>query len=83
MKIRVTRDDIRKGKRKNTCECAVARALRRQTPFKHIRVQSGFHLGIGDDRHIVISIPTEVRDFIDAFDAGDRVKPFTFDLSIG
>ena len=87
MKIRVSRDDIRKGKVGDGCNCPVARALKRQTPFRRVNVGSEIQLGstgIEDilDPAISVDSPRKVGRFIEAFDEGKPVKPFTFNLVI-
>lgn len=82
MKIRVIRDDIRKGKRKSLCECPVARALKRQTPFSKITVCSALTFIQSNGGSVVVDAPKAVSDFITKFDLGEPVKPFTFELVI-
>lgn len=79
MKIRVTREDIERGKRTDSCRCPVARAVRRATRKKFVAV------GVEDidvGSQVTVPTPSIVATFIRAFDARRPVQPFAFDLEV-
>lgn len=83
MKIRVTRADIRKGVRDSYTKCPIARALKRhKIYFEEINegmvIQNYHEDGEEDGRGI--DLPRRACNFISDFDAGNKVKPFTFNL---
>lgn len=84
--VRVTSDDIASGKRKDACHCPVALALKRAYPESEIFA--------GDDGELytyqapaaprvrVASLPPVANRFIEEFDDGYAVQPFSFTLDI-
>ena len=81
MRIDVTRDDIRLGKRGRCNTCPVARAIRRDLG-KGIEVfVYGSQVSIGGR---VFELTRGVSDFIERFDHDGRrgLKPFSFTLPI-
>ena len=81
MKIHVTKEDIKKGKKGDVSACPVGRALNR---YKGVECEVGYIqiIVISKDGEAgsIGEISKEVRDFINNFDAGRAVKPFAFDL---
>lgn len=80
MKIKVTEQDIKLGKRVHTCFCPVALALR-----KSFDLQGAFDVEVGWEYIKMGALgryktPTSVRRFIHAFDRRNKVKPFNFQL---
>jgi len=78
MKIEITEADIRNGVCGNARQCPIAKAVARNTRRREVTV---------DDIDIYIkkddfSFPTpkKARHFIDRFDSGLSVKPFSFVL---
>lgn len=80
MTITVTQDDINTGRTKNCGWCPVALAVRRLlVPGSSVSV-SGTHVNISISKGLLL--PIEAQKFIDRFDRGDPVVPFTFELHI-
>jgi len=79
MKIRVTSEDIAKGQRCNARFCPVALALQRTTNNPNIVAIGNW----GYDTRKLSSqfdLPMKVMRFIDAFDSGNPVEPFEFEM---
>lgn len=82
MKIEVKAVDIRKGEPNRASYCPVALALKRAFPGARIVDvdRTAIHVdsyGKGDGCKWK-DTPARVRKFIERFDAGDLVKPFSF-----
>lgn len=79
MIIRVTQAHIDEGYRRNPWCCPVALAIRGAMAVEHgVRILShGITFPGGS-----VSTPEKVLDFIDAFDDGQSVQPFEFDLPV-
>ncbi len=89
MKIEVTAEDIAKGKRRDPFACvvglAVARALHVDlTDYLHKEETSplkfavfGINMRIGWHH---FSLSPDVKDFITAWEDGEKVVPFTFEI---
>ena len=80
VKVSITQRDINKGERYDDVGCPIARALRR----KGIKASVG-SAGWTTKRTKVIKgwpgkFKEEIQGFIDDFDSGKKVKPFTFEL---
>lgn len=81
--IEVTADDIQNGIRSDNCECAVARALKR---IPGVQPSAWVEFGAasieydldGQVYDLTLTFPPEATEFIQAFDCGDPVRPFTF-----
>lgn len=76
LRINVTKKDIAKGKRREPEDCPVALAIKRQK----VAI-----ICVGIDRIWIadkdaISTPKTVQRFIERFDCGNPVKPFSFTL---
>lgn len=79
--ITVTPTDIRKGVQNNPHSCAVARAIARTTKARVSVTASAIRLGeAGTLYAIENSTDGELEDWIEAFDNGEPVEPFQFDL---
>lgn len=77
--IHVTQDDITEAIRGSCCHCPIARAVQRRFRASAIVFSMAFAItqprkkvGIGCD------IPREATDFIERFDRGESVSPFSF-----
>lgn len=83
MKIKVTSEDIEKGTPGDCTRCPVARALKRRG-FKYVSVHEErieFRRTIlSEKRQSILSGYSKVSMFVAAFDRGDNVAPFTFEL---
>jgi len=82
MKIRVeiTREDIKTGIRKDPCNCPIAKAFKHSTDFIWVEVKPAtitFDTGQG---YRFMLLPRKVQKFIEKFDKGMKVKPFTFEV---
>lgn len=76
VKVDVTADDISRGERNNTFNCPIAMALKR-LGVEHPIVNRGYWF----DSWAVLypsRLPVEARRFIEAFDQGRPVEPFSF-----
>ena len=79
MKITVTKRDIRLG-RKHNCEgCPIARSIRRATGDRTIQVGCD-NIFLANEKYVSIPLPLKVKKFIEAFDEGEAVKPFSFTM---
>lgn len=82
--IEVTADDIAQGVRQDPCRCAIALAVARLTGTP---AQEGYlaitdsqvKIGRGAGRWLNrYRLPYEAEEFIEDFDGGHEVQPFTF-----
>lgn len=78
LKVRVTRDDIRKGKPNSSTSCPIARALRRQG-FDRIKVDT-CEITVGRKKEKFI-MSYAAQAFIDDFDMWGKAKPSVFTLT--
>lgn len=81
-RITVTQNDIDLGLRKSFCDCPVARAVRRAfrvKPWRKVYVRhEGILVGEPDDERVWMSdMPDHIEKFIERFDKGKPVEPFT------
>jgi hypothetical protein len=84
--VEVTAEDIAKGE-KGSCErCPIALALARAADMDrvhaHLDCLWGWPAGDPDANSIVASTPIEASNFIDDFDSGEPVNPFTFTVEL-
>ena len=83
MKISVTAQDIRRGKRAEPCRCPVALALKRtfkrkvSVTFTSLEFES-YRKG---KESLVRDTPSIVAKFVEAFDDHKPVKPFSFSFA--
>lgn len=75
IQVRVMQRDIDRGHRSDCFKCPIALALKRAFPRREFEVGFGF---VSFEKGPTISLPTKAREFIDAFDNKQPVKPFTF-----
>lgn len=83
MRIAVTAQDIRRGKRAEPCRCPVALALKR-TFKRKVRVtftSFEFESYRKGTKFVVRDTPTSVAKFVEAFDDRKPVKPFSFSFA--
>ena len=73
MIVKVTRRDIKNGHLKDEKSCPIALALRRLS-FKGCKVD-GYDWSFGNAE---AKLPKSARNFVEAFDNGKPVKPFSF-----
>ena len=89
MKINVTKKDIKNGQPENIKCCAIALALRRTFKTNMVEVKKDDStnkviLQIDDDEydHDYISKSDHITTFIEKFDIGEDVEPFTFEINL-
>ena len=79
--INVTQEDINNGAKKQCTMCPIALATKRVFPNSDwISVTPGF-IRVCDeifDEGVCYSIPDKARDFMESFDGGLKVFPFSF-----
>lgn len=79
-KIEVTKKDIKGGKRGDGYSCPIALAVRRTLGINIISVDNISVDFPFEGKGFSAEIPTKVQRFIDSFDDGQDVKPFSFIL---
>lgn len=77
MKIKVTQDDIDKGKRCLINQCPIALAVRRGTGLPTVYI-GAVHFITGKFERV--TLPPAAIEFIKKFDQQATVKPFEFEL---
>lgn len=83
MKVEVTQLDIDEGIRKNLVYCMVSTAIGRLMPdATRIETVAGtIRYSVNKEgRRYIYSTPDNVRRYLLAFDAGDQIEPFSFEL---
>ena len=89
MKITVTQDHIDRGKRNDPSNCAICLALRDAGVVVEYVTYSPDHYtaGIYPNNSTLdgeaIPLPNVATKFMDYFDSGRAVRPFTFALNLG
>lgn len=80
--IRITNEDYRKGQRRSTEACAVARAARRAIPgITEIFVRHSLVIWRGKDRERFV-LPDRIKDVLESWDAGNTPSPQEFTVRI-
>ena len=86
MRINVSWDDIRLGKRRSTTECMLALALKRELDIDYVSVGlCDIRLRV-DDSYLTLHLPTEIGRKIRFWELFHFTLPFSFDfpgLAIG
>jgi hypothetical protein len=85
MRIDVTAEHIRDGKQACGQKCMVALAIQDALHPSYLMVGcQDADIAIDGDYSDLLSVrfPQSVADAIDAFDTGDKVQPFSFDLDL-
>lgn len=78
-KISVTARDIERGDPLNSLQCPIALACKRT--FKRKAEVDGFTAEVKmKNKTKVFELPEKAQNFVDDFDAGRTVKPFSFTL---
>jgi hypothetical protein len=81
--IRVTQDDIDKGRSGSCAYCPIARAARRA--FGKIAYVCYSQIAIFDDipkHELTLPVPKRASEFICSFDSHKLVKPFAFYVDV-
>lgn len=82
MTLTITPQDIAKADRKEPADCAVARACRRATHAKEVRVHLGrVYVRVNDGNWTRYMTPKYMRQEIIAFDRGGQFEPGEYTLS--
>lgn len=80
IRFRVTKEDIRDGKRFNPCRCPIALAIGRRFPEETIFVN---HEGVQfSGTGNIFNMPQNAQTFITYFDSLIPVSPFEFDAEL-
>ncbi len=83
VKVTVTEQHIKRGKKSNTNFCPIALALKGQLGLRSVVVDGDvveFGVDKEGDGGFSINLPVEAQEFVRAFDDGETVKPFSFTL---
>lgn len=75
VKIEVKAIDIKKGMKEDCKYCPVARAIKRRYPKARGVFVRGY---IVEWRDYCYALPLKVQNFIERFDDGLKVRPFSF-----
>lgn len=78
MLIEIRQADIDQTVREDYFNCAIARAVKRDTGAEDVEVDSWNIVVDG----MVLRTPPAAEEFINAFESGEPVTPFSFDLPI-
>lgn len=82
MKITVTAADIASGRRGSSCDCPIARAIRRAGGDITADVACSYaYVGRRPHRRQLL-LPLSARQFMADFDHGEPVEPFEFELDL-
>jgi len=79
--VEITEEDVAKAKKNDSYVCVVAQAIARTIPDAtqiHVDVQT-IRFSTNGDRLVYLT-PYAVQGYVVAFDAGDEIQPFTFQL---
>lgn len=83
VRVEVTQNDIRKGRRGDCANCPIARAVKRVTRVQNALVEDDGTISFSKRDNIVIIPASEKRErFISKFDAGEKVEPIVFLMNI-
>lgn len=92
--VEVTAEDIANGIRQDSCDCPVARALKRAGVIDDFlfdgegggdawsRARLEFESLYDEGERLKVAVPIEAGRFAERFDNGDHVEPFSFELDI-
>ena len=83
VEISVTADHIDRGTQCCTTRCPVALAIRDTLHPLSVDVQDDLiHFGVSGGKYVFVHTPEEAGYFVDEFDDGLPVQPFTFILEV-
>ena len=83
--INVSADDIAHGRIGECHFCPLARAMNRALPaidYLHSWAIDGLHAYLGDKIDVSVALPDSCFTFVERYDAGCRVYPFTFEVTL-
>ena len=78
LRVNITKTDIERGLRNSTTHCPVARALNRKLKRYDVRVYCDQVVMGQSVLTRIIRLPRKTVRFIELFDEGKGVKPFSF-----
>ena len=81
MKIEITQHDIDNGVKGEYQLCPIARAVKRKINGEVIVLEDDISIFTTDiiRRYSYYKLPQKAKDFMQRFDDGKKVKPFTFE----
>lgn len=88
MLIHITEEDIKEGKRGDSCECPVARAVKRNigghkcSVYPNWRGTALLYVDVSASHSLTVPITQFVNRLMLAFDAGSEISPFEFELKV-
>lgn len=83
VKISVTAEHINAGEQRDCADCPVALAIKDTLHPLSIEITDDFiHFGLPGGRYSPVHTPENVSYFVDKFDDGQPVQPFTFTLEL-
>lgn len=87
MIVHVSQGDIEIGEIGSSRTCPLARAIGRHMPGSYMTSITPYSVwmykkGCSHDTYMYAGLPDHVAAFVKAFDAGDTVKPFDFELEL-
>jgi len=80
MRIKVTIEDIERGRRYDPVRCPVAQALHRAGMVFFTVMESAVRLRDEDQHGGLLVLPASIQDWIRSFDRGEPVEPISFEL---
>ncbi len=81
--VNVTSKDIKNGVKVDAKSCALALAFKREYPkAAHVVVGGMFAIIQFNGAAVSLELPEAAKNFIDAFDVGDKVFPRKFDFVV-
>lgn len=81
MRIEVTAEDIEAGEPESFEGCPIARAAARASGTPKVMALGSLYFYPLDGTEIRRSVPRECHEFMECFDAGLIVAPFTFEVA--
>lgn len=82
IKLKITEQDIARGKKFSLNLCPVGIAATRAFPNTTIAVGYVYVSSESDDEYRLYVLPRFAKEFLEAFEAGKKVTPVEFDLKI-
>lgn len=84
MKINVTQLDIDYGVQSSCRSCPIALATKRLYPDAvWVHVGAAIHVSDGHGNHLIYKLSDDAVVWIQHFDCGDVVEPFSFEVDCG
>ena len=80
MKIEVKQEHIDKGIQCSAESCPIARAVKAKTHRSVYVSDNDMHYTRSSGNTVMVDLPTVAQKFIAAFDKGQKVRPFAFEV---